>query len=264
MKLLRNPMIVEGLAVYFRRWKPIVAYQIYVGLTAMVLVLSWPKDQYDYYVRSQKPPSTYAIVAVTVFFILAFLGARFGTDSTGRGGIHPLSDWLRYTKEPIGRLLGGKILFSALHTLFLGCLAVPLLLIGASPSGIPGSSVALSALIVLACSLTYRLMGFTFVALLENYPFLLFLAQWSSVGFLALGTLTAIPRASPLHALLTVALPNEEILPQISWSMSLYRSTLTVYGVMCGVFCLAAYVVMRVQRLHFGMKGDSVVPEDDW
>ncbi len=250
----RNPLVVEAARVYFRSWRLLLTYQLYVALLAVILVFSWPKDHYFYFVQFDKTPATYSVVVVSLLLILAVMSTHFGGDGIGRREIHPLDDWLRYTGVSVVGILQGKLFFAAIHTLLLALLAVPCLVVAASPSGIPMKAIPLSMLVISVCSLTYRAIALLVTVVLEGYPFAVFLVRWSASGFLLFGTLTVFPRANPLQALLRLTASGDR-----AWSFSLFVHTLVVHAVLLAVVTLVSLVALGIQRVRVRTSEEGAV-----
>jgi hypothetical protein len=197
----RNPVFEEGRRVFLEGESARRATAWYLVLSAVLLLAVWPQDPLQRVLETAAPPRSFQILSVWLLFGLSLLNARWGAEIPQRREIHTLEDWLRFSPLPLRRLLSGKLALAALHALLLLALSAPLLVVplGVSARGL--EALGQSLLVLAACSLASRLLGFLFLTLLEDRPMLLDFGLMLTVAGLLLATLLA-PPASPILALL--------------------------------------------------------------
>ena len=250
-KRYMNPLIEESFTAYFSRWRTIIGYQIYAVLIAAIMLLSWPKDHYLYYVQYEKIPSSFSIVVVAILLCVSFLNTRFGTDRVGRNGIHPLSDWIQYTKIPVGKLLRGELVFFGLHTLFLVAISLPFIFVATAPAGLTWRAVLQSIYIIFSAAFLFRTIAFSLMTALSNYPFILFLSVWTAVGFITLGTVSMIPKINPIHALMSISSSGNQGFPYVQWTMTNISRTIMIYWIIAAGAVVGAYAALKVLRARY-------------
>ncbi|MBA7638751.1 hypothetical protein ES703_46407 [subsurface metagenome] len=210
---LYNPLLEEGFSIFFSNKKALRAYLIYVVLIGAVLFLWWPKTPISYFLDSNLSPGIFTTVLIFSFLLMAWLSALFGIEGYVRDEFHLTAEWLGMTPLSPGRILRGKLALFVLHTGFLAILPLPFLIIAASPSGISLRILAACFIVALVCALTYRIIGFFFLLVMEKRPFLMYSGLWGTV-ILAVLSKGFLPKASPVEALLSLIPQGEQTYPR--------------------------------------------------
>ncbi|HEB10996.1 MAG TPA: hypothetical protein ENI06_07255 [Spirochaetales bacterium] len=162
---MKDPIVQEGMQVYFYLNRIRNIYFHYLLISAVVLFLAWPGQPFYYYLDFNRHPLSFQIISIAT-------------------------------------LLRGKIVFSFFHTLFLLTFSLPFLLASLSISGLSLSELYFSLLVVFTASLTCRIIGLLLAAIFAERSFLLELSMMLSLIILYIPPISLFPQASAITILL--------------------------------------------------------------
>jgi hypothetical protein len=251
MRIADNPFMDEGVRNYFTQPGILRSYLALIGMNGLVLLLWWPRATFEAVLRSGNSPDTFTVVAIVLYFCLAYLGARYGSEGFSPETQVQLREYVTLTPVPLASIIAGKVVFALLHTVFLLALGAPFLLASLAVSG-AGPSSSLPALLVIgAATLAVRMYGlFVLILLGERQPFRTAALMLGIVLFLAV-TAALAPAANPVVALLSIA-PREVVptlpVPLLSGSIPFFSLSVIIdllAALLLGGGALACLGVMR-------------------
>jgi hypothetical protein len=232
MRFYSNPLLVEGWKLYFSDQRILRVYRVYLALLGLSLLLCWPKQGMGNFLLAQTPPYTYQLMIVSTFVVCTFLSGRFGLQHYGRYQMHSLSSWLKFTPLHPVRIIGGKVTLALMHSIFLTMLALPFLIVAASPSGVPIEGALTSTLILLICATSYRIIGLFFLAAMEDRPLAAGIVLWAIILTLNLLSLYLFPRANAVLAMIRIATQDMRSLPSMKRAVPDAVGSLTAHVIL--------------------------------
>ena len=201
----KNPLLVEGLEVYFTGRKILGIYFNFLLILSVILFITWPKTEYFEYLLTGSSPQTYSIIAIAALVIISYLSFRFGADEIKDRDTYHLSDWLILTPLSSWRILSGRLTLFVLHTAFLVLISAPFIVIPGTISGISPPEMLWGFLIVFLSALTYRTIGFFCLLVLDDREFLLHTILRIIFVFFMVVVIFPLPPASPILSLVSVS-----------------------------------------------------------
>jgi hypothetical protein len=164
--------------------------------------------------------------------------------------------WLSSTALPARSIAIQKFGLLVVHSLFLTLLTLPFLVVAASPSGVPMTSVFLSLLVVYTCTLAYRLIALFLLMVFEKRMRIAAWILWTLIFIVCLTSLYLFPKASPALNLLGLAGAGPE------WQQSFQAFGITIpYAVLTlplhvtlGLFGAGASVFWLAVKRRFQYK----------
>lgn len=230
---MKDPIVQEGMQVYFYLNRIRNIYFHYLLISAVVLFLAWPGQPFYYYLDFNRHPLSFQIISIATLIILSFYSIRLGAQVYCHEDFHTMAEWLNLTPTTAAALLRGKIVFSFFHTLFLLTFSLPFLLASLSISGLSLSELYFSLLVVFTASLTCRIIGLLLAAIFAERSFLLELSLMLSLIILYIPPISLFPQASAITILLNVG-----------------RSSFSPAAALFSVLFLIAVILIWV-RFHF-------------
>jgi hypothetical protein len=208
MRIAGWPFIDEGARIYFSHLTILRSYLVLVAILGLMLLLWWPRTALDNVLRSGASTDAFIVVAIGMLFCLLYLSARYGSEGYSPDSMVQIREYVTLTPVPVASVMGGKLAFALLHTLFLLALGVPFLLASLAVSGI-GLPQAFDTLLVIgAAALAVRMYGLLLHTLLAGRRLarnlLLFVGP---TLFLAVTQGLSSP-ASPIMALMSLSPRN--------------------------------------------------------
>lgn len=222
MSWLNNPVIEEGLQVYLTNKRVRRIYSYYFIFLALVLLIVWPKQPFQYFLKFNRYPQSFHITSICILISLCFLNIQFGSDSYTRDLFHSISDWLTLTPLTVLRLLLGKLTLSLIHCIFLLIFSLPFFIIPMSLSGVFLKELLMSILIILFCSMTCRIMGLLCLVSFRNHPFIHGTSLLLFLVILLFPTISLFPSVNPILALLRVKAENLMAVASLHSALSLF------------------------------------------
>ncbi|MBI4641575.1 MAG: hypothetical protein HY731_12825 [Candidatus Tectomicrobia bacterium] len=207
MRLLKNPLVIEGIELYFQDSKRLSAYIVYLLSTATILFVVWPTSQS---LKIGEPPDTYNFVLIGTFIFIAYLSCTAGSRDLSQHRFHLPSQWIFSTPISIRAFLSGKLFIAFIHTLFLLFLALPLIVIPRVISGIALKEMGLGLLLTLVCCFTYRIIGLCNLILMERNQPLLYIAERGAFLLFILITSSFFPLGNPVLAIISLVAEEEK------------------------------------------------------
>ncbi|MBA7529064.1 hypothetical protein ES705_21256 [subsurface metagenome] len=199
---MKDPIIQEGMQIYFYLNRIRNIYFHYLLILAVILFLVWPNQPFYYYLDFNRHPLSFRIMSIATLIILSFYSIRLGAQIYSHEDFHTFPEWLNLSPTTAVALLRGKIALSFFHTLFLLTLSLPFLLACLSVSGLSFSELYFSLLVVFIASLTCRIIGLLLAAIFAERPFLLELSLMLALIILYIPPISLFPQVSAVTILL--------------------------------------------------------------
>ena len=195
-----NPFVVEGMRLYFSERRILRSYLFVAGALGLVLAVMWPRGTIEAALREGAASDTFTVVAACLLLFLLILGARYGVEDFAPEAAARLREYVTLTPVSLISVIGGRMVFAALHTVVLLLLGAPFLA-AAMASGGAGFTQALSALAVAgAASLGARMSGLLALTLVSRRQRLRGLLLFSALAAVLAVTFLWAPWANPFHA----------------------------------------------------------------
>jgi len=247
---LKNPLVVEGVEVFFGHRVALRSYVFFFLTLLFVLLASWPAQPLTAYMEDGARPMTFGFVAVTLYLWMTYMAARFATTRFAGERFHPTTDWLEHAPVGRTRIITGRIGFAVFHLLFLGLTALPFVIVAGAATGIRGGHELACAAVILAASLAYRMIGVFFSLFLDERPFYHAVLTWFCVFFLAFLTLFLRAEMNPLNTLFAVmgqnllaaaGMPAAALQPE-----ELLRVTVRIHLIIAAAFGAASVTLIHL------------------
>ena len=196
-----NPFVVEGMRLYFSERRILRSYLFVVGALGLVLAAMWPRTTIEASLRAVAASDTFTVVAVCLLLLLLFLGARYGAEEFSPQGAERLREYVTLTPVSLFSVVGGRLLFSALHTAVLLLLGAPFLAAAMAVGG-AGFLQALPVLAVVGtASIAAWMSGLLALALASRRQQQRDLLLFPLLAALLVVSWFAAPWANPVHAI---------------------------------------------------------------
>jgi hypothetical protein len=239
MRLAANPIFRHGVQTYFLAKTPSTTALHYLMGLATVLFVIWPKSQF---LRIGSPPLTFSILALVATLIIAYLSFSYGADRWGEDATSFSRSWLLGLNIPLHTTIGGFMLLTLAHTLFLVGLAFPLLISAAHVSGVTAPKFGAALLLIVTCTLAYRWLGLLALCLWERQDFVRYVVARAAFVMLVLASAFLFPPLNPLLGLISMSFGDE--LGQVIQLFGQQVSYATVSLIIHLLLLLAAYIMV--------------------
>jgi hypothetical protein len=238
-RLTANPVLRQGVRIYFLSKAPLTAAFHYLLALGAILFVIWPKSQF---LRIGSPPLTFNIVAIVAMLVMAYLSFGYGASSLVEEPEQSMRTWVVAQRLRPGMVLGGLIWLTLSHTLFLLVLALPLLQAASHVSGLAPQSFGTALLLMLVCTLAYRWVGIVTLCLWEGQEFIRYVVVRAAFVLLVLGSAFFLPALNPLMGLISMTFGDE--LGQIVTLFGQELSYAAVSLIIHLLLLMAAYIMV--------------------
>ena len=245
-----NPFVVEGMRLCFSERRILRSYLFAAGGLGLALAATWPRGTFEAALREGAASDTFTVVAGCLVLFLLILGARYGAEDFTPEAAARLREYVTLTPVSLLSVIGGRMVFAALHTVILLLLGAPFLAAAMAVGG-AGFAPALSALAVAgAASLGARMSGLLALALVSRRQQLRGLLLYSALTAIMAATFFLAPWANPFAATASL-LKNPH-----GWSASLWCAAADL-GAACVLAACAggALAVVRARATRRGPGG---------
>ena len=192
-----NPIFCGGVAAFVQqstRWSHGLNYLIVLSI---VLFITWPKDNL---LSLRDFPFTYNALGGSILIILSYLSFSHGSRKALGSDYLSLHDWLALAPLRAGAFMRGYVAVAVLDLLFFWAIALPLMVLAAGVSGESLAHLGVGLLIILVCTVTYRIIGIALLVLLERDEFLLYILVRICYVFFILVSGFIVPILNPVLA----------------------------------------------------------------
>ena len=245
-----NPFIEEGARIYFSHRAILGTYALLLAVLGGLLLFSWPRGTVAASLPPSAGPRTLAVVSVGLFIAMAWLSARYGAEDYSSASFIRMTDYVTLAPARLASVIGGKLSFALLHTLFLLALGSPFLLASLGVSAVPPGVAIRILLVVGASAMACRALGLFLLTVLGGHTLVRDLAMLAA-GLAAIpASMAAFPPANPVSAILSLTAATD-LPPTVGvfgaalpfWLFSVIMSLLAA-----AVFASAAAVPLAVAR----------------
>jgi hypothetical protein len=196
-----NPFVVEGMRLYFSERRILRSCLFAAGALGLVLAAMWPRSTIEASLRGGAASDTFTVVAVFFLLFLVFLSARFGAEDFSPETAARLREYVTLTPVSLFSVIGGRLVFSTLHTVVLLLLGAPFLAAAMAVGG-AGFHQALPALATIAAAgIAARMSGLLALALVSRRQQLRDLLLFGVFTAVLVVTWFFAPWANPFHAI---------------------------------------------------------------
>jgi len=204
MKIIRNPVIQEGIHVYSADRQLFRTLSLFLGIAGLLVFLGWPKDHFTYFLQFRKHPLTFEVVLVGIYICAALICAKFGFGGRERRKLFEPREWITLSPLSIGRFLWGKALLCLMFSCFLLLIVLPFAIVSCAASGVRFTLLIPAGAIIVVSAFTYAVSGLFYNLAIYSPTFWSALAFWVAVIFVSIITVFALPGISPIIALLSL------------------------------------------------------------
>lgn len=248
--LLSNPFIEEGARIYFSHRAILRTYALLLVVLAGLLVIWWPRGAVASLLPPANGPRTLSVVAVGLFVALAWLSARYGAEDYSSASFIRMTDDVALTPLSVASVIGGKLSFALLHTLFLLALGTPFLLAALGVSAVPAGASFRILLVVGSSAMACRALGLFLLTVLGEHALVRDIVMLSA-GLAAIpASMAAFPPANPISAILSLSgaanLPPTVGILGADLPFSMFSVIVSLFAAV--VFASAAAVRLAVMR----------------
>jgi hypothetical protein len=248
--LLSNPFIEEGARIYFSHRAILRTYAVLLAVLAGMLVFWWPRGAVAGSLPPADGPRTLAVVAVGLFVAVAWLSARYGAEDYSSSSFIRMTEDVALTPLPLASVIGGKLSFALLHTLFLLALGAPFLLAALGVSGVPPGAAFRILLVVGSSAVACRALGLFLLTVLGEHALIRDLVMLSAGCVSIPASMAAFPPANPVSAILSLsgAANLPPTVGMLGADLPFYLFSVIVSLLGAAVFASAAAVRLAIMR----------------
>ena len=192
----RNPVLHEGIAEITSGRRGRRYLGIYLALGSLFTVILWPGNDALYYITFGGVPSTFPVLSSLLLFVNTFIAARFAAGHAA--GENTVREWFLMTPLTPSRVLAGKTVSAAVHSVLNAALSLPVLAVAVSPSGLGADRILPALLIIASTAFLVRMTGIFALCVNEESVLLRNLTVWVSVIVLFLFTINLLPAYNPV------------------------------------------------------------------
>jgi hypothetical protein len=231
--------VQEGMRTYLSDRLILRTCLYLAAVLGVALLVVWPRDPLMFALRTGLAPEAFSIVATCFLLLMIFVEARFGAQDLSADPAVQLPERVRFTSDPLGRLVGGRAAFAFLHTLLLLLLGAPFLAAAVAVGGAGPTRLFRAFAILGAAGVAMRALGLLFQCVLGARRPMREIIMYPVLIALQIAAFAAAPVLSPFHALNAGDPP--EWLPCV-------LANLALAAVFCGFSILALWAVRARAR----------------